>query len=47
MLIDGITIKVLSLQDLIDNKKASGRLKDLADVEVLESRQNSDNLDIG
>ena len=34
--IDGIPVRVISLDDLIANKKASGRAKDLADVEVLE-----------
>ncbi len=34
--IDGISLKVISIGDLIANKKASGRTKDLADVEVLE-----------
>ena len=34
--IDGIAVKVISIEDLIANKKASGRTKDLADVEVLE-----------
>ena len=34
--IDGIPLKVISIEDLIANKKASGRTKDLADVEVLE-----------
>ncbi len=34
--IDGIPVRVISLEDLIANKKASGRAKDLADVEVLE-----------
>ena len=34
--IDGNTVKVISLADLITNKKASGRTKDLADAEVLE-----------
>ena len=34
--IDGIPVRVISLDDLIANKKASGRVKDLADVEVLE-----------
>ena len=32
----GIAVKVISIEDLIANKKASGRTKDLADVEVLE-----------
>lgn len=34
--IDGIDVRVLSVPDLIANKKATGRLRDLADVEVLE-----------
>jgi hypothetical protein len=34
--IDDITISVISKEDLIKNKKASGRLQDLADVEYLE-----------
>ena len=34
--IDDIPVRVISLDDLIANKKASGRAKDLADVEVLE-----------
>jgi hypothetical protein len=34
---DGISIPVISLTDLIKNKKASGRPKDLADVDALES----------
>jgi len=34
--IDGIPVRIISLDDLITNKKASGRAKDLADVEVLE-----------
>jgi hypothetical protein len=35
--IEGLQIRVLSLVDLIVNKRASGRTKDLADVEALES----------
>lgn len=35
--IDGVPVRIISLDDLIENKKASGRAKDLADVEVLES----------
>ena len=35
-IIDGIPVRIISLDDLIANKKASGRAKDLADVEVLE-----------
>ena len=34
--IDGIPVRIISLEDLIANKKALGRAKDLADVEVLE-----------
>ncbi len=34
--IDGLIVTVISAPDLIANKKASGRLQDLADVEALE-----------
>lgn len=34
--LDGIEVHVLSLDDLIRNKRATGRLQDLADVEALE-----------
>lgn len=34
--IDGVNVRIISLEDLIANKKASGRAKDIADVEVLE-----------
>jgi predicted nucleotidyltransferase len=33
---EGIRVHVLSLQDLLANKRASGRIKDLADVQLLE-----------
>ena len=36
MKIEGIKIKVISLEDLIINKKASGRSQDIADAEKLE-----------
>lgn len=36
--IDEIPVTLISLDDLLINKKASGRLKDLADVEELERR---------
>ena len=39
--IDGLDIRVLSLDDLIRNKKAAGRKQDIADVEVLESLRES------
>jgi len=35
--IDGLKVMVLSLEDLIKNKIASGRPKDLIDVEMLKS----------
>ena len=35
--IEGIELHIPSLDDLVRNKKASGRIKDLADVEALES----------
>jgi hypothetical protein len=40
--IEGIEIHVPSVDDLITNKEASGRTKDLADVEALKSFKNSD-----
>jgi predicted nucleotidyltransferase len=36
--IDGIPIHVLSIPDLITNKRATGRTKDLADAEMLEGQ---------
>jgi hypothetical protein len=36
IMIDGITISIISREDLIRNKKESGRLQDLADAEYLE-----------
>lgn len=40
--IEGIEVHVLSLSDLIRNKRASGRTKDLADAEALESLKSSE-----
>ena len=40
--IDGIQVHIPSLDDLIRNKKAAGRMKDLADVEALEALRASD-----
>lgn len=34
--IDGLAVPVLSREDLIANKRATGRLQDLADIEALE-----------
>ncbi len=35
--LEGVTVPLISRQDLIANKKAVGRLQDLADVEALEA----------
>lgn len=34
--VEGLNVPVISLEDLITNKRASGRLQDLADIEKLE-----------
>lgn len=39
--LEGIDVHVLSLQDLITNKRATGRTQDRADAEALESLGNS------
>ena len=40
--IDGIPVNIIGREDYIQNKRASGRAKDLADVEALgEGHQNS------
>jgi hypothetical protein len=39
--LEGVRVPVLSVEDLIRNKKASGRLQDLADVERLEELAKS------
>jgi hypothetical protein len=36
MNVDGLEIKVISIDDLIANKRASGRPKDIADAVALE-----------
>ena len=41
MIIEGIEVHIPSIDDLIHNKKSSGRTKDLADVELLESLKNA------
>lgn len=43
MNVDGLTIKVISLDDLIVNKRASGRAKDLADALTLEKLRETKN----
>ena len=40
--IEGIDVHIPSIDDLIINKRASGRTKDLADAEALESLRNSE-----
>ncbi len=40
--IEGIEVHIPSIYDLIRNKRASGRTKDLADAEALESLKNSE-----
>ncbi len=39
--IEGIDVHIPAVDDLIRNKKATGRIKDLADVEALESLKNN------
>lgn len=34
--VDGIALPVIGRSDLLDNKRAAGRKRDLADVEALE-----------
>lgn len=41
----GFGVRVPCIEDLIINKKATGRLKDLVDVEALENRYLNPNLD--
>jgi hypothetical protein len=40
--IEGIQVRIPSVDDLIRNKRASGRTKDLADAEALESLKGSE-----
>ncbi len=42
--IEGIEVHIPSIDDLIRNKRVSGRTKDLADVEALESLKNSEQI---
>ena len=43
--IEGIELHIPSIDDLIRNKRAVGRIKDLADVEALEALKNSEQID--
>jgi hypothetical protein len=45
--LEGIEVHVPCLQDLIRNKRASGRTKDLADAEALEDIQDSEQAGTG
>ena len=40
--IEGIEVRIPSVADLIRNKRAAGRTKDLADAEALETLKNAD-----
>jgi hypothetical protein len=40
--IEGIEVHIPTIDDLIRNKRASGRTKDLADAEALQSLKNSE-----
>ena len=42
VLIEGIKIRIPSRDDLIRNKRASGRTKDMADIEALEAMKSPD-----
>jgi hypothetical protein len=42
--IEGIEVHILSISDLIRNKRVSGRTKDLADAEALEFLKNSEQI---
>ena len=44
---EGIEVRLSSLNDLIQNKKASGRTKDLADAEALEALMSPEHQDGG
>jgi len=38
--IDGLPVHVLSVPDIITNKQATGRLKNLADIEALQEKRS-------
>ncbi|MHC6203871.1 nucleotidyltransferase [Breznakiellaceae bacterium SP9] len=39
IIIEGIPLHVLSKEDILTNKRAAGRSKDLADIEMLEGKE--------
>ena len=43
--IEGIEVRIPSIEDLILNKNATGRTKDLADAEALKSLKNFEKQD--
>lgn len=40
--LDGVAVPLISREDLIANKKATGRLQDLADAEALEAAEGAE-----
>lgn len=45
--IEGIEVRIPSVDDLVTNKRASGRTKDLADAEALEELKDSEQSNAG